>query len=49
VGGEAQGSKTRAEKDQWSPHHESCRPEEDRRGSAETVGSGEKGEDGVVE
>jgi bacterioferritin len=44
VGSKAQaGCKTRPTEDQWSPHHESCRPEEDRRGSAETVGSREEG------
>jgi hypothetical protein len=49
VGGAAQGSiKTCPESDQWSPHHESSRPEEDRRGSAQTVGSREEGKGGVV-
>jgi hypothetical protein len=49
VGGEAQaGSKTSVEKDHWSQHHECSRPEEDRRGAEETLGSPEKGGEGFL-
>jgi hypothetical protein len=49
VGCEAQaGSKTSVEKDHWSPYYERRLQKKDGRGSAETVGSPEKGGEGVI-